>query len=108
MSNLQSKVLSVSEWFFGVVFILGALVSLLEGSLLSGVLMLIAGSLFLPHVKRLILDKEPRLSRGKITAAGCIFLAISAFFIPLDDKIKDGDNKAEALTSDSAATETEL
>lgn len=100
MNNLQSKVLSVVAWFFGVIFIMGALGAFLEGSLVAGLLMLVAGILFLPPIKRLILDKQPNLSKGKITAAGTILVVISFFFLPLDTEVTDED---QDLTSESAA-----
>lgn len=108
MSNSQSKILSFGAWFFGVTFISGALGAFLEGSLLSGVLMLIAGILLLPPVKRLISDKKPNFSKGKITAAGSILAVISLLLIPSDDETKNNDSKAETLTSDSATTEPKL
>ena len=104
MNNLQSKVLSVVAWFFGVIFIMGALGAFLEGSLVAGLLMLVAGILFLPPIKRLILDKQPNLSKGKITAAGTILVVISFFFLPLDTEVTDED---QDLTSESAAAKTE-
>lgn len=100
MNNLQSKVLSVVAWFFGVIFIMGALGAFLEGSLVAGLLMLVAGILFLPPIKRLILDKQPNLSKGKITAAGTILVVISFFFLPLDTEVTDED---QDLTNESAA-----
>lgn len=100
----MQKILIVGAWFFGVVFILGALGALLEGSLVAGLLMLVAGILFLPPIKRLILDKQPNLSKGKITTAGTILVVISLFFLPLDTEVTDED---QDLTSESAA-KTEL
>lgn len=108
MDNWQSKVLSVGAWIFGIFFILGALGIVFEGNLLAAVLMLIGGSLLLPPVKRMILDKKPKLSKGKITAVGSVLAVIGLFLIPTDDPIKANDNKAEESTSDPSATDTKL
>ena len=82
MSNLQSKVLSVCAWFFGTIFIISGFGILLnEGGLLSGLLIMIGGGLLLPPIKRLISDKKPNLSRGKLTAAGSILILTGCFAI---------------------------
>lgn len=65
MNKLRSTLLSVIAWFFWVVFIFGALGAFLGGSLIASLLMLVAGVLFLPPIKCLILDKNPTLSKGK-------------------------------------------
>lgn len=108
MDNWQSKALSVGAWFFGVFFILGALGILFEGSILAAVLMLIGGSLLLPPVKRIILGKKPKLSKGKITAAGSVLAVIGLFLIPTDDTMKSDDNKAEETISNPSAKDTKL
>lgn len=100
----MQKVLLVGAWFFGVIFIFGSLGAFLEGSLIAGLLMLFAGILFLPPIKRLILDKKPNLSKGKITVAGAILGFISLFFLPLDAELTD---EKQDLTSESAAVKTE-
>lgn len=82
----MQKILLVGAWFFGVIFIIGGLGILFEGSVIAGLLMLIGAGLLLPPVKRLILDKKINLSRGKITAAGSILIFISFFFIPSDEE----------------------
>ena len=100
MSDLKSKILLVISWFFGVVFILGGLGVLFGESLIGGLLMLIAGILLLPPIKRLILAKKPNLSKVKITIAGAVLAVISTFFIPTDEN--------QDLTSESVDTETEV
>lgn len=99
MNKLRSTVLSVIAWFFGVVFIFGALGAFLGGSLIAGLLMLVAGVLFLPPIKRLILDRKPTLSKEKITIAGAVLAVISMFFVPTD-------NENKVSTSESTAVET--
>ena len=82
MSNLQSKVLSACAWFFGITFVIAGFGILLnEGGWFSGLLIIIGSCLLLPPIKRLILDKKPNLSRGKITAAGSILILIGCFVI---------------------------
>ena len=97
----MQKLLLVGAWFFGVTFIFGSLGALLEGSLIAGFLMLIGGSLLLPPVKRLILDKKPSLSRGKITAVGSILIFISMFFVSSDSATKTEDNEEQAVPNES-------
>lgn len=97
MNKLRSTVLSVIAWFFGVVFIFGALGAFLGGSLIAGLLMLVAGILFLPPIKRLILDKKPTLSKGKITIVGAVLAIISLFFVPTDDKNPVSTNESTAV-----------
>ncbi len=99
MSDLKSKALSVGSWFFGVIFIISALVRMLQGGILTGVLMLIGAALLLPPVKRLILEKKPKLGKGKITVAGSILIFISLLFATTDE---------QTTTSDSVDTETEV
>lgn len=103
----MQKLLLVGAWFFGVTFIFGSLGALLEGSLIAGFLMLIGGSLLLPPVKRLILDKKPSLSRGKITAVGSILIFISMFFVSSDSATKTEDNEEQAVPSESVVTKKE-
>lgn len=99
MSDLKSKALSVGAWFFGVVFIITALGIMLQGGILTAVLMLIGGALLLPPVKRLVLEKKPKLGKGKITIAGSILIFISLLFAPTDE---------QATASDSVDIETEV
>lgn len=99
MSDLKSKALSVGAWFFGVMFIILALGFMLQGGILTGVLMLIGAALLLPPVKRLILEKKPKLGKGKITIAGSILIFISLLLIPTDE---------QTTASDSVDTETEV
>lgn len=101
MDNWQSKALSVGAWFFGVFFIIGALGVVFEGNILAAILMFVGGSLLLPPVKRLILDRKPKLGKGKITAAGSVLAVIGMFLIPTDDPIN-----AEEPTSNPVATDT--
>ena len=105
MSNLQSKVLSVCAWFFGVTFVIAGFGILLnEGGFLSGLLIMIGSCLLLPPIKRLILDKKPNLSRGKITVAGSILILIGCF------AIKDSGeySVADAQTLDTVAEKEAL
>ncbi|WP_350562757.1 Ltp family lipoprotein [Psychrobacter sp. CAL346-MNA-CIBAN-0220] len=92
MSDLKSKALSVGAWFFGVMFIILALGFMLQGGILTGVLMLIGAALLLPPVKRLILEKKPKLGKGKITIAGSILIFISLLFIPTDEQTTASDS----------------
>lgn len=96
-------VVSIIAWFFGVFFILGGLLVCLGGGLISGLFLLIAGILFLPPIKRLILDKKPSLSKPKITTVGAVLAFLSLFFVPEDAETADEN---QDLTSESAA-ETE-
>lgn len=92
MSDLKSKALSVGAWFFGVMFVILALGFMLQGGILTGVLMLIGAALLLPPVKRLILEKKPKLGKGKITIAGSILIFISLLFIPTDEQTTASDS----------------
>ncbi|WP_201540985.1 hypothetical protein [Psychrobacter sp. 1044] len=119
MSNSQSKVLSVCAWFFGITFLLAGFGILLnEGGLFSGLLIMIGSCLLLPPIKRLILDKKPNLSRGKITAAGSILILIGCFAIkdtgeysvadaqPSDNVVDKETLVLEAEPEDSAVEES--
>lgn len=99
MSNLKSKILSVGAWFFGVLFITTALGMMLQGGIITGVLMLIGSVLLLPPIKRLILEKKPKIGKGKITVAGSILIFISMLFVPTDD---------QTTANDPVATETDV
>lgn len=92
MSDLKSKALSVGAWFFGVMFIILALGFMLQGGILTGVLMLIGAALLLPPVKRLILEKKPKIGKGKITIAGSILIFISLLFLPTDEQTTASDS----------------
>lgn len=98
MSNLQSRILFFGAWFFGVIFIIPALGFMLQGGILTGVLMLIGAALLLPPVKRLVLEKKPKLGKGKITIAGSILIFISLLFTPINE---------QTTASDSVDTEAE-
>lgn len=119
MSNLQSKVLSACAWFFGITFVLAGFGILLnEGGLFSGLLIMIGSCLLLPPIKRLILDKKPNLSRGKITAAGSILILIGCFAIkdtgeysvadaqPLDNVVDKETLVLEAEPEDAVVEES--
>lgn len=92
MSDLKSKALSVGAWFFGVMFIILALGFMLQGGILTGVLMLIGAALLLPPIKRLILEKKPKIGKGKITIAGSILIFISLLFLPTDEQTTASDS----------------
>lgn len=99
MNNLKSKILSVCAWFFGIFFIATALGMMAQGAIVTSVLMLIGSVLLLPPIKRLILDKKPKIGRGKITVAGSTLIFISMLFIPTDD---------QTATNEPVTTETEV
>lgn len=99
MNDLKSKILSVGAWFFGVFFIVAALGMMAQGGVVTGVLMLIGSVLLLPPTKRLILDKKPKIGRGKVTVAGSTLIFISMLFIPTDD---------QTATNEPVTTETEV
>ena len=92
MSDLKSKALSVGAWFFGIIFIISALGLMLQGGILTGVFMLLGAALLLPPVKRLILEKKPKLGKGKITIAGTILIFISLLFAPTDEQTTSNDS----------------
>lgn len=82
MSNFKSKLLSAFAWFFGFTFIIGGLSSwLAEEEVVAGILMLIGGGLLLPPIKRLLSNKKPSFSRGKVTTVGSIIICISYVFL---------------------------
>ena len=99
MNNLKSKILSVCAWFFGIFFIATALGMMAQGAIVTSVLMLIGSVLLLPPTKRLILDKKPKIGKGKITVAGSILIFISILFIPTDD---------QTATNEPVTTEAEV
>lgn len=105
MSNLKSKILSVGAWFFGVLFITTALGMMLQGSIVTGVLMLIGSVLLLPPIKRLILDKKPKIGKGKITVVGSVLIFISMLFVPTDSQTTANDPVATETESDTVKDE---
>jgi len=103
MSNFQSKVFSFFAWFFGIIFILGGLpVLFADGELISGSLMIIGGCLLLPPIKRLILNRKPNLSRGKITTVGSIIILIAYIFLISNEDISQTTVTDEQILSNNA------
>ncbi|PKH82094.1 hypothetical protein [Psychrobacter sp. 4Bb] len=100
----MQKLLLIGAWFFGVTFIFGSLGALLEGSLVASLLMLVGGILLLPPIKRLILDKKPNLSRGKIIALGSILIFMSMFFFTSNGAANPDSNEDQ---SEPAVTKKE-
>lgn len=103
MSNFKSKLLSAFAWFFGIAFILGGWSG--DGELISGLLMIIGGCLLLPPIKRLILDRKPNLSRGKITIAGSIIILIAYIFLISNEDISQTTVKDDQTLSDNVDNE---
>lgn len=103
MSNFKSKVLSAFAWFFGMTFIIGGLSGwLAEGEIIAGLLMISGGCLLLPLIKRLILDRKPNLSRGKITTAGSIIILIAYIFLISNEDSSQTTVTDEQILSNNA------
>ena len=103
MNNLKSKILSVGAWFFGVIFIISALGMMLQGGIVTGVLMLLGSVLLLPPIKRLILDKKPKIGKGKITVAGSILIFISMLFVPAGDQTTATETEVDTVKPESTS-----
>lgn len=107
MSIFQSKVLSVCAWFFGLIFILTGLGILLNGDGLFASLIILVGSiLLLPPIKRLILERKPSLSRGKITVVGSLLILIGCFFISSNEVAGQSNVENEKPFADAADNES--
>ena len=101
MDNFKSNLLSAFAWFFGVIFIIGALaIGSDEGGIIAALLMLIGGLLLLPPVKRMILKSKPNLSTGKITALGSILIVIAYAFLLSNEDIQQNNAVDEQVLSD--------
>ena len=103
MNDLKSKILSVGAWFFGVIFIISALGMMLQGGIVTGVLMLLGSVLLLPPIKRLILDKKPKIGKGKITVAGSILIFISMLFVPAGDQTTATETEVDTVKPESTS-----
>lgn len=110
MVNFKSKVLAAFAWFFGIVFIIGGLsIGVAEGGIITALLMLVGGCLLLPPVKRLILDRKPNLSIGKITTVGTILIVIAYAFLFSSEEFQQAsvvDDQALSDITDSSSVET--
>ena len=80
MDSLLSKIFLAAAWFFGIAFILIAILLTIIGESITGPILLIAGFLFLPSTKKFISSKIPSLKKGVITIIATVLVFTSLFF----------------------------
>jgi hypothetical protein len=102
MDSLLSKIFLAAAWFFGIAFILIAILLTIIGESITGPILLIAGFLFLPSTKKFISSKIPSLKKGVITIIATVLVFTSLFFTQDTENnekvyLSEGGNEADVL-----------
>lgn len=61
-------------WFFGIIFLIAGLGAMSSEGFLTGLVFIIGSILLLPPIKRILINKVPKLSRGKLTLLGSVII----------------------------------
>lgn len=76
-------ILNVFAWMFGIVFLISSISELSNGNILFAIGLLFGALLLLPPIKKLIINKIPKLNRWMITSfASVVILACIGIFAP--------------------------
>ena len=72
--NFKSIILTMLAWFFGILFLIAGLGAISSEGFLTGLVLIIGSTLLLPPIKRILINKVPKLSRGKLTLLGSVII----------------------------------
>lgn len=72
--DLKSIILTMLAWFFGIIFLIAGLGAMSSEGFLTGLVFIIGSILLLPPIKRILINKVPKLSRGKLTLLGSVII----------------------------------
>ena len=72
--NFKSIILTMLAWFFGILFLIAGLGAISSEGFLTGLVFIIGSILLLPPIKRILINKVPKLSRGKLTLLGSVII----------------------------------
>lgn len=76
-------ILNVFAWMFGIAFLITSISELSDGNILFAIILLFGSLLLLPPIKKLIINKIPKLNRWMITSfASVVILASIGIFAP--------------------------
>ena len=109
MEKLIPIILTALSWFFGVIFLITGSVALFQESVFVGLLMIVGALLLLPPIKELLINKQPKLSKGILSLIGSILIIISiSNFSPAEELSEiDGSSKVEASDNNKSNNEDE-
>lgn len=96
-----SKILSICSWFFGIMFALVGFVAIFQEGFFIGLLMFIGAILLLPPIKRRLMSKIPKLSKGKLSAIGSIAIISSAFGFSEPEPVPTSSSTPQMLISEN-------
>lgn len=72
--NIKSIILTMLAWFFGILFLIAGLGAISSEGFLTGLVFIIGSILLLPPIKHTLINKMPKLSRGKLTLLGSVII----------------------------------
>ncbi|WP_010200467.1 excalibur calcium-binding domain-containing protein [Psychrobacter sp. PAMC 21119] len=72
--NIKSIILTMLAWFFGILFLIAGLGAISSEGFLTGLVFIIGSTLLLPPIKHILINKVPKLSRGKLTLLGSVII----------------------------------
>lgn len=61
-------------WFFGILFFIAGLGAISSEGFLTGLVLIIGSILLFPPIKHILINKVPKLSRGKLTLLGSLII----------------------------------
>lgn len=72
--NFKSIIFTVLAWFFGIFFLIAGIGAIFSEGFLTGLVFIIGSILLLPPIKRILINKVPKLSRGRLTLLGSVII----------------------------------
>lgn len=72
--DFKSIIFTVLAWFFGIIFLIAGIGAIFSEGFLTGLVFIIGSILLLPPIKRILINKVPKLSRGKLTLLGSVII----------------------------------
>ena len=106
MKNIFNKLFSICAWFFGVMFALTGFIAIFQEGLFTGLLMLTGGVLLLPPIKRILVNKTSKLTRGKVSLLGTFIIILSTFGISPPEQSVDINETPQTLNNETVKNES--
>lgn len=112
--SLKSIALTMLAWFFGILFIIAGLGAISSEGFLTGLVLIIGGTLLLPPIKRILINKVPKLSRRRLTLLGSVIIFGTLMTVsPSEEPVEisqsttDIDNTPETVVEPVVETKSE-
>lgn len=99
--NLKSIILTMLAWFFGILFLIAGIGAIFSEGFLTGLVFIIGSTLLLPPIKRILINKVPKLSRGRLTLLGSVIIFGTLMTVPPSEEPVETNQSTTAIDNTS-------